>query len=598
MTLGIDSAAEVQSHADRRPGQARHRRSREPISLPASLSYERIRARLPEIALIVLATLGNSFFVLRDHSTPEWDQSNYLDTALHLRNAVPVGFHAFFHAVLTTSPAKAPLYPLLIVPFFALFDNSVRSALALNVCLWPVLLVSVGAIAGDLFHDRRARLLAIVFTATMPLMVGLSHEVLQDFLLVTISTLTVALVIKSRLFSRPFVTALVGLSVGLGMLTKVTFPVFVLGPFAVVIASAVRRVVQSIRAKSWRQTVTLPRILGLGVMVLLAVVIAALWYVPNYHATVDYIRSTTGGPLSLGAGPSNPLTVSAIGSFTIGMLTEHFSWVLTLGALIGVIGGLPRLRLWYERKASLWNKGFAPALLVSWALLPYLSVALGHNQDVRLMAPAMPAGAIIVAGLLTAITVSALRRASIAVVTVAAIFETVAIAVPFDAGFLPSEISVSTGFGLAAIPLHGQAMGYEMPPGPGYGTQIIAAIENQSRTPFGKVRPETIGVLESDPVVNGNTLGWIADQRGDQFTIANVSSSSSQHAGLVRSLSDFDYLLYVRQPPLPANSSENRLVLVNESFAADYLTSKDLGHFHLRGALPIGGGQNVEIFQP
>jgi hypothetical protein len=280
------------------------------------------------------------------------------------------------------------------------------------------------------------------------------------------------------------------------------------------------------------------------------------------------------------------------------MITEHFSWVLALGALIGIIGAAPRLRSWYENKASLWEKGLAPALLISWALLPYLSVALGHNQDVRLMAPAMPAGAVIVAGLLTAISLPVLRRASIAVVTTAAIFETIAIAAPFAADFLPSQIAVTTSFGSAAIPLQGQAMGYEMPPGPGYGTQIITAIENQSRTPAGTIGTQTIGVLESDPVVNGNTLGWIADQRGDHFVIANVMTSSNQQAGLVKSLGDFDFLLYVRQPPLPANSSEDRLGLVNESFAADYLTPKDLRHFHLRGTLPIGGGQSVEIFQP
>ena len=46
--------------------------------------------------------------------------------------------------------------------------------------------------------------------------------------------------------------------------------------------------------------------------------IIAPWYITNLQPTLDYINSTTSGPLSEGAGPEHPCTFHAIASFTTG----------------------------------------------------------------------------------------------------------------------------------------------------------------------------------------------------------------------------------------------------------------------------------------
>ena len=51
-----------------------------------------------------------------------------------------------------------------------------------------------------LFRNWRARLLTILLVATMPLMVGLLHQDLQDFPLTTLATLSLLLLLKSDLF--------------------------------------------------------------------------------------------------------------------------------------------------------------------------------------------------------------------------------------------------------------------------------------------------------------------------------------------------------------------------------------------------------------
>ena len=79
-----------------------------------------------------------------------------------------------------------------------------------------------------------ARLLTILLVAAMPLLVGLYHNVFQDFLLTTLATVAILLLLSSERFQRRWLCAGLGLAMGLGTLTKVTFPIFVVGPLLVV----------------------------------------------------------------------------------------------------------------------------------------------------------------------------------------------------------------------------------------------------------------------------------------------------------------------------------------------------------------------------
>jgi hypothetical protein len=331
-------------------------------------------------------------------------------------------------------------------------------------------------------------------------------------------------------------------------------------------------------------------------MVAIACAVSAVWYIPNYQATLSYIRSTTNGPLTLGAGPTNPLTFHAVATFTMGMITANFSWILALAGVVGLLASLPKLMTWLRLRQLHSRTFFGVALLTSWAVIPYLSVALGKNQDVRLMAPALPAAAIIVALLVCAISFDALRWATITLTVIFAIVLTASIAVPFSVPGLASALSVSTPYGAASIPLDGQPLGYEMPPGHDVGTPILKYLESQYRARHHSLASETIGVLESDPAVNTNTLGWLANLRDDPFTFDDVSATPDRPTTLLATLKSFTVVLYVPQPRPPKNDSQDRLALVNQSFAADYVRPADLALFPgATRSFALGGGMRVVV---
>ena len=143
------------------------------------------------VALALLAAAANAIWIFLDHSTPSYDQSSYLTVAITFRDALQNGGPKdLFDAIRDTDPARGPLFTTSILPFMLIFGDGARTGLLPNLVLAPILYLAAGQIAWIVFRNGAARLLAIVFVATMPLIVGLQHEVLQDFLLLTLTTVS------------------------------------------------------------------------------------------------------------------------------------------------------------------------------------------------------------------------------------------------------------------------------------------------------------------------------------------------------------------------------------------------------------------------
>ena len=228
------------------------------------------------------------------------------------------------------------------------------------------------------------------------------------------------------------------------------------------------------------------------------------------------MRSTTSGPLSEGVGPTNPFTFHAIMSFTTGMINYHVSWVIALAGLVAIALSVPRIRNLLRGRGNaelLTNLG----LLLSWALIPYLLLVTAHNQDVRLMAPAMPAMAILVAGALSAVPQAAGRAALIAHHRPPPRLPERRPRDP-DHPRVPARGPEHAGRAYeATIALDERPVGYQRLPGPDYGTPVIEYIEEVVRSEPRGFGPRTICMLESESLINTNTFTFLAESRGDPF---------------------------------------------------------------------------------
>jgi hypothetical protein len=554
-------------------------------------------------AFAVLLAAGNAVWVFLDHSTPAWDQSTYLSDALLYRQGWAVdGIHGLLSAIDHVDPMHGPLFPIAMVPFFKLFGNEPRSGLILNVALAPFLYVSAGQIAWIVFRNWVARLLTIFLVAMMPLLVGLNHEVLQDFTLATLATVSVLLLLMSDRFRNLWLTLGLGLAMGLGTLAKVTFPGFIAGPLVVVIAHAV---LSAARERGERTTLEslMPQIGNFlaGAAVYLVVVLP--WYLPHLSATAEYVRSTTSGPLSEGVGPVHPLTFHAIASFTTGMVNLHLSWVIALAGLIAIALAFPSLLALLRRRPLDLDRVAGLAVLLAWAIVPYIALATAHNQDVRLMAPAMVAMAIIVAGAISYVRQTWARAALIAIPAVLLVYQNVNHVTPITPGFLPGDLALSVGGYEAMIPLDDRQIGFQRLPGDDLGTPVIERVEQIARSETRGFGPRTLCMLETEPVINGNTMRFLSLQRGDPFAIEETLVGPGGTRELRETLEGCDFALYVKQPKPDPETAGERIVIVNEPYAANHMTPSLFKVFRgTRSSVPItppgessGGGSRVWV---
>jgi 4-amino-4-deoxy-L-arabinose transferase-like glycosyltransferase len=547
-----------------------------------------VDSRTFAILVALGATLLNGVWLFIDRSTPSWDQSSYLSLALTYNSAAgDGGVGGLVRTVFQADPARGPLFAVLISPFLALFGDAGRSATLLHLLLAPALYLGAGEIAMTIFRNWRARLLAIGLTAFTPLMVGLFHNVLVDFTLVTLTTLSIAFLLKSDLFARRGMTVAMAVAMGLGTLTKVTFPAFVAGP---VLVAAVQLLLLTRSAS--RPEGQLGRRLGnLALGLLVYAVLTLTWYLPHLQQTLDYVRSTTSGPLSLGAGPSNPLTLPAISAYTLNVFNNNLSWILVLAGLVARVANLGRLSTALRAKGAGADRAHA-ATLLTWVLVPYVAQVTSRNQDIRLLAPALVGFVVATAGGLSVIPRSRLRL-SVAVVALGALlFTTVNRIVPVGPSFLPQEVRLTLGGQTAWLPIASSAtVGYEQLPQRDRTTRVFRYLESLAaeRAADGAQQPETVCMLQSLPVTNTNTYSFLARAREDAFVVQDVVVGEGGTAALAATLATCDFALFVKPQEVHGADAVSRVTLVNDPFAANYMTPPLLKTFDgPRRAFPIG----------
>jgi len=526
------------------------------------------------VLLAVAAACANGIWILLDNSVPSWDQSYYLSVTLTYRDALEGGGATeLLRSIHSTDPSHAPLFTVLMLPFVYVFGPGPRSGLLLNFLLAPALYLAAGQIAWLVFRNWIARLLAIGLVATMPLLVGLNHNVLQDFLLVTLTTVSLFLLLRTEGFSRGWISVAMGLAMGLGSLTKVTFPLFIVGPLLVIFVQ-----VAFLRARAQREEQqpllparTLAR--NLAGAALAYAIVTVPWYGPNLSPTLDYVSSTTSGPLALGAGPTDPYTFTAIASFTLGVINGNVSWIILIAGAIALVLCVTRLRSLLSRPLQP-NPLFGLGFLCAWALVPYLSVGFAHNQDVRLMAPAMPAVAILVAGAMSAVPRPRARMALTAIVGTLLAYQTLNHTTPVTPSFLPDRIIAGTDSYWAVAILNSDPIGYEQLPGEDYGTPVIEYIKDVAKVDTEPERNRSVCMLQSEPVVNSPTFRYLAQAHEQPFVFVDLIVEPGRSAGLREQLAGCEFALYVKQPAPDPTTAAGRLKLVNATFAASFMTPR------------------------
>jgi 4-amino-4-deoxy-L-arabinose transferase-like glycosyltransferase len=225
--------------------------------------------------LLLLQTVVNFIWLTRDQSALSWDPAHHLRYGLLYADLFtrPALTGDWVMQVLGTNTwIHPPLYHWVMGLFLAFAGRSIFWAKFANL-IWVTVLVVFTYSTGARLWNRRAGLLAAFLVSVYPMTFQFSREIYTDLSAAALTAGSLYFLLCSDHFRNLRCSLAFGAAVGLGLLTKPTYPTFVALPLLII-------AVQMLREHSpwWRLFFDRTRWRTVGGAAGVAFVIALLWY--------------------------------------------------------------------------------------------------------------------------------------------------------------------------------------------------------------------------------------------------------------------------------------------------------------------------------
>ena len=315
-----------------------------------------------------------------DRQPPEWDYANHLEHAVRCEQDLAAGR-------LGDVFARSSFYPPLVPCAAGLVLRWWPSDVAFGeVVVLAFLGIGMAAtyVTGRRFAGGPGGVIAATAFGTAPSVVSHAVHFQLDVPLASMVVVALAGVLATEHFERLGWTIVTGLVVGLGMLTKPPFLVYVLPPIVVVLAG-------TRGGRAWRHA---------GLAAALAVVVALPWYGPRLLGLPMQVQNRS-FKQAMEAGAPDALSAVSLAHYPLNF-PRAFGVIAVLLLVVGVIVAVRR-RSWF----------------VLAGVAPFLVFLALQNKQVRYTLPLLPMAAV-VAGVGFAALPRWMRRPAVALVAVCA----------------------------------------------------------------------------------------------------------------------------------------------------------------------------------
>ena len=339
---------------------------------------------------------ANLVWLARDTLPPAWDQAAHAGHCLSYLRLLGHPSALSLTKLLTVSTYYPPIFYVATVPVTALFGFSC-DVLALAQSAFLVLLAYSVFRLGERLFGPAAAAGAVLLVALTPAIYGLSREVLLDLPVTAMVALALTVLLAGKRTAHPASGALLGLVLGLAVMTKWTAAVFVAGPLLLVLG---REAAGADKASRKKLAVSI----GQAILVFLAVVLP--WFLANMSG-FERTASVALGEDAVAQGDPSGLAASV----------AWYGKALRRGLFLPALGiiTLAGLVAFAFRRGN----GRAAAFLGAWALPAFLVFVLVPNKDGRNVVPLLPALALAAAAGFDALRPKAARRAVWTVILIA-----------------------------------------------------------------------------------------------------------------------------------------------------------------------------------
>jgi 4-amino-4-deoxy-L-arabinose transferase-like glycosyltransferase len=471
---------------------------------------------------ITFFSVATLVWINLDTVPPLWDQAQYLSESellYHtLRQQGLISFASAFSAALGT---KAPLVTVLPLPFYLLMGESHLSARYVNV-LFIILASWYLFRLGEIVAGRRAALLSVILLNTFPMIAGVSRQFLVEFGLMTLVIMWMYYLVRWRQDEKKRHSWALGIILGLGMLMKVTFPLYVALPAVLVLAQ------DALRHRRLRLAIQL----HLARMAAAAVPLAGIWYFKNWSSVGGFVIKAGYSGWAHKFGKGDVFSLRTIGAYWLDLVN------LGIGAycfllLVMVVGWVGLGLRWSENRLGASSNHLH--VLLAWWIFPWLMLTFAVNKDPRFSVPYLPALALVLGAGFAGVTRLKFHNIGLAAVAALSLFNYV----------YYSFVARPGGFELrtAGLILVGGNLSWAHPPKsehwPNEGiTRMIAA----DAAALGIARPKAT-LLFSHPHLSSHNLNYVAALLELPVTFDHFwspeSESPGEFASRVRARSDY-----------------------------------------------------------
>lgn len=382
------------------------------------------RGALLALFVFLFVYLGVTYIYLRANTAPpKWDDTDYLINSEIVFKALQGndvyssiyygvknvnGFYWFSLFSNLMVGRRAPLIAVLPIPAYFMFGTGSRG-LAITFFLLIICFNLVYYKFVLKLTDGWTAFLATAITSTMPLTIGLSRVLFVEYSLMILTVLWVFLQIQSDHFRERRFSIPLGIVLGLGMLMKVSFPVYIIGPVLWGLISA---------AKDENPKRRLLNLLGHCMIILLTgVVIMSSWYINNIHQVLLYAFDSGFGSTSQIYSLGSVFDINTLLNYWINVINGGISFYYFVVLLFFLmIAGIKHILHKKRQTSQMVNVAVSTRLpiILIWFLVPFIIFSFGVNKDHRFLLPALPALGFIIAQLI----MNSFNRRSLSIITI------------------------------------------------------------------------------------------------------------------------------------------------------------------------------------
>lgn len=404
-------------------------------SMPPQNSLTAKHGTLILLVLLLFHIINNYIIITHDNTPLLWDGGDYFYRSLRYYDAFANFDSNFISRFNDISQYRPPLLMLSSLPFYLVFGRSTDVAVMTNILYLVILVLSVYGI-GRRIHSKEVGLMAAFIVSVFPIIFGLSRSYWQDFPLTAMVSLSTYLLLRTDYFRDKKFSILFGLSIGLGMLTKWTYFVFLAGPFLYLFILSLKISEESGKERK-------KPILNVMVAILVGMVLASFWYIPNGLDVATKLLGLSTGITGKGdeatrfqqlgesIGPSG--TLKSLLFYGGMLINEQVGFFFAGLFLLFTVLLLKR-----ERGKPLW-------MLLLWIVIPVVAFTLIKNKTTRNTVPMLPAMGLILSWGIMSIKASWKRITVTLIILLIGLFHYLTLS--YGSTFFPKKLALTTPVG-------------------------------------------------------------------------------------------------------------------------------------------------------